>query len=95
MLPLALTTLEKLQKVPPHIWVNAGAGLLVIILGIALVRGALQRMNKWVLLALIIVLCTVLCFNWVWERNEPKFLKPLIDMIAPWFPNRHSFTGHW
>ena len=43
-------------------------------------------MNKFVLFAVIVVVVMVVGFTWVYERNEPKFMTPFIDSIAPFFP---------
>lgn len=93
MLLFAVTTLEKLQRVPLQVWINIGVGFLVLILGVALVRGTLRTMNKYVLAALFCVMFSVTSFTWVYERNEPKFLRPFVDTIAPFFPSK--ITGHW
>lgn len=89
----AVTTLEKMDRIPPQMWINVGVGFLVLILSIALVRGTLRTMNKYVLAALFCVVFTVTSFTWVYERNEPRFLKPFVDTIAPYFPGK--ITGHW
>jgi hypothetical protein len=57
---------------------------------IALIKLA-SRMNKFVLFMIIMVLVLVVGFTWVYERNEPKFLTPLIDGIAPFFPARSHY----
>ncbi len=44
-------------------------------------------MNKFVLGIIILVTLMVLMLTWVHERNEPKFLSPIIDAIAPYVPN--------
>jgi hypothetical protein len=49
------------------------------------------RMNKFVLFAIIAVTVLVVGITWVYERNEPKFLTPLIDTIAPFFPARSHY----
>lgn len=86
MLPLlAATTLEKIQAVPAKFWVNVGLVIFIFIAVIILIKKAAE-MNKVVLSAIVFVLLTSVGFNWVYARNEPKFLTPIIDPIARFFP---------
>ncbi|WP_283395640.1 hypothetical protein [Candidatus Pelagisphaera phototrophica] len=32
--------------------------------------------------------CAIICINWVYNRNEPELLTPVVDMIAPWLPSK-------
>ncbi|MET0262194.1 MAG: hypothetical protein ABW223_04805 [Rariglobus sp.] len=85
MLLLAATALEKMQAVPPKVWLNIALGILILIAAIILIRKAAE-MNKVLLAVIIFVVITGVGFNWVYARNEPKFLTPLIDPIAKFFP---------
>ncbi|WED64189.1 hypothetical protein PXH66_17775 [Synoicihabitans lomoniglobus] len=88
-----MTTMEKLQQVPQRFWVNV---LLVIgggILALILVRHA-ARMNRMVLGTIIAVFICTVCFQWIYERNEPRALTPLINTIAPLLPSKGSFGNY-
>ena len=90
LLLLATTTLEKLQAVPTRFWINT---LFLIVggwLAIMLVRHA-AKMNKMVLTMIIVVALTTVGFQWIYERNEPRFLTPYINIVAPFFPSK----GAW
>ena len=39
-----------------------------------------------VLATIIFIVLTSVGFNWIYARNEPKFLTPYIDPIAQFFP---------
>lgn len=90
---LALTTLEKLQRVPVEFWLKIAMIIAIFVFAILLIRG-LSQMNKVVLTVCIFIVVTVLGFHWIYERNEPSFLTPVIDRIAPFFPSK-STTAHW
>jgi uncharacterized membrane protein YqjE len=90
MLLLATTTLEKLQAVPTRFWINAVIFILGGILAIVLLRHA-ARMNKMVLTMIVVVVLTTVGFQWIYERNEPRFLTPYINLIAPFFPSKNTF----
>ena len=91
MLLLATTTLEKLQAVPTRFWINAAIFIIGGWIAIMLVRHA-ARMNKMVLTMIIVVVMTTVGFQWIWERNEPRFLTPYVNLIAPFFPSKGSFN---
>ena len=86
MLLFAATTLEKLHEVPRQVWLNIGLGVLIFIVGFFILR-AIAQMNKIILCILVAVVLTLVGFNWVYSRNEPAFLTPVVDKIAPFFPS--------
>ncbi len=87
MLSLAVTTLEKLKAVPKPFWINVGIAVLCIVALVYVVR-RLKEMNKIVLIILGTLVFTLVGFNWVYERNEPKFLTPFVDMLATFLPTK-------
>ncbi|MCF7686893.1 MAG: hypothetical protein K9M98_04215 [Cephaloticoccus sp.] len=92
MLLFALTTLEKLQRVPVEFWLRIVMIIAVFVLTIVLIR-SISQMNKVLLTITIFVTITILGFTWVYERNEPKILTPFVDTIAPFFPSKK--TNRW
>jgi hypothetical protein len=90
---LALTTMEKLRHVPVEFWLKLAMIVVVFVLVVLLIRG-ISQMNKALLAAGIFFLVAVLGFHWIYDRNEPRFLTPVIDKIAPFFPSK-STTKHW
>lgn len=93
MLWLAVTTLEKLKEIPTRFWINAGLALLTLAVLILLVRFA-ARMNRFVLAVIVFLVVTVVGFQWVYERNEPKFMSSTIDKIAPFFPKKIQYREY-
>ncbi len=81
----ATTTLEKLQDVPMKVWGNLGMFILIFIASIFVIRKAAE-MNKVVLSVIIFVVISCVGLNWVYARNEPKFLTPIIEPLANFFP---------
>ena len=90
MLNFAVNAVEKLHRVPRENLINLGLGLLVLVVAIVLIKVA-SRINKFVLFTIILVLVLVVGLTWIYERNEPKFLTPLIDSLAPFFPQRPHY----
>lgn len=93
MLWLAVTTLEKLQAVPTRFWVNLAIGLAGFVSLVLLLRFA-AKINKFVLALLIFLMLTVVGFQWIYERNEPSFLTPTIDKVAPFFPSKPEYREY-
>lgn len=91
MLLFALTTLEKLQRVPVEFWLKMVMIVAIFALSIVLLRG-ISQVNKLFLSILVFLVITGLGFHWIYERNEPKFLTPAIEAIAPFFPSKHTTT---
>lgn len=85
MLLLAATALEKMQDVPAKVWLNFAIGILIFFAAVIIIRKAAE-MNKVLLGAVIFVALSTISFNWVYSRNEPKFLTPLIEPLADFFP---------
>ncbi len=90
MLSFAVNTVEKLRRVPRENLINLGLAVLVLIVAVVLIKAA-SRINRFVLFAIILVLVLVVGLTWIYERNEPKFLTPLIDSLAPFFPQRPRY----
>jgi hypothetical protein len=90
MLPLALSAFEKASKVPSSFWLKLFLVFVGLFLAVIVMR-KLMQVNKFIFLAVGIVALVVLGFSWIYERNEPEFLTPLIDRIAPFFPAKGAY----
>jgi hypothetical protein len=84
MLTLAVTAIEAMKTVPTQTWLIMG-GIVAGIIAAAIILPKIFKMNKIVLGVIIVVISSVVFFSWVKQRNEPAFLTPLIDRLAPFF----------
>lgn len=91
MLLLAASALDSVQKLPPSTWMKIGIGLVALIVAIFVVR-KVAKVNKIVLGVIVLVVCSVVFFSWVYNRNEPAFLTPFVSRIAPFFPSAGSYA---
>lgn len=91
MLFLAVTALEKVQTLPPAVWLKIGIAIGAFVLAILLYR-RLMKMNKVIAGIIVFVAGTIVFFSWVYNRNEPKFLTPIVEKIAPFFPSAGAYT---
>ena len=92
MLLLAVTALEKLKTLPPDVWLKIGIGVAVFVAAIFLFK-KVMKMNKIIGGIIAFVVCTVVFFSWVYNRNEPKFLTPIVEKIAPFFPSAGAYNA--
>ena len=92
MLLLAVTAVDKIQTLPPAIWLKIIIAIAAFILTIFLFR-RVMKMNKIIAAVIIFVVGTVVFFSWVYNRNEPAFLTPFVSRIAPFFPSANSYAN--
>jgi apolipoprotein N-acyltransferase len=91
MLFLAATTgLDKIKAVPPAFWWKLGAAVLCLIV-LVIVLQKVAQMNKVVVAVIALVVFTVVGVNWIYERNEPAFMTPIIDKVAPFLPSKGAY----
>jgi glucan phosphoethanolaminetransferase (alkaline phosphatase superfamily) len=91
MLLFAVTAMEKLKTMPPDFWLKVGIGVVAVIVAIFVFR-RVMKMNKIIASIIVFVAVSIVFFSWVYNRNEPKFLTPLVERIAPFFPSAGSYA---
>jgi hypothetical protein len=90
---LAQTTnpaLEKIERIPHAFWLKLAIGVVGLIVFVIVLRKVLA-INKFVMGGVIFIGAGVIWFNWLYYRTEPKFLTPLFDRIAPFFPSAGAY----
>ena len=86
MLLLAVAAVEKVKTLPPETWLKIGIVALSIVVGVFVIR-KLMGANKLIAGVVVLVVGSIVFFSWVYNRNEPKFMTPIIEQIAPFFPS--------
>jgi uncharacterized membrane protein YfcA len=92
MLPFAVSAREKIKQIPPGTWLNIAIAIGAVVGSVILVR-RVAKMNKVVMGVIVFVVGTILFFNWVYYRNEPRMLTPVINKIAPFFPSAGAYES--
>ena len=82
--------MDKLKTIPPQFWWKLGLVMVALVV-VVLVLQKVAGMNKMVLGIIAFVVVTIIGFNWIYERNEPAFLTPIVDKIAGFFPAKNSY----
>jgi len=90
----AATPLEKLHNVSGQFWIKVILAFAALALLVAIFKW-LNGMNRIILVILGCVVLGVFGFNWIYERNEPAFLTPIIDPIANsgFFPTKGAYEN--
>lgn len=89
---LAESAVEKMKTVPPDVWLKIGIFILAIVVVVFVLR-RVMKMNKIIASIIVAVVCTIVFFSWVYNRNEPKFLTPVVEKIAPFFPTAGAYNA--
>jgi hypothetical protein len=84
---LITTIQDAYRQLPESDWLRFAVMLLVLLSVLWLVR-LVSRVNRYVLLGAVMMGALFLFANWVHNRNEPSFLTPVVDVVAPWFPKK-------
>jgi hypothetical protein len=86
MLLLAVAAVDKVKTLPPETWLKIGIAALCVIIGVFVIR-KIMNTNKLIAGVLVFTVTTIVFFSWVYNRNEPAFLTPVVEQIAPFFPS--------
>ena len=86
MLVFAAGAWEKLRQVPSKDLANLGLAILILVVAIFLIKRA-AKMNRIIVIIIGGMTMAVVALTWVYHRSEPKFLSPMVDKIAPFFPS--------
>ena len=81
------TAWEQLKKIPTQTWINLGICILTVVI-IARVWKVLKGVNEFVPYIAVTLASGLIFFYWVYERTEPRFLTPMVDKLAPFFPSK-------
>jgi purine-cytosine permease-like protein len=81
------TLWEMFRSVPRQTWINLGICVLAVVIVVRLWR-ALKRINDFIPYVFAVLAAFLIFFYWIYERNEPRFLTPFVDKLAPFFPSK-------
>lgn len=88
---LAAGALSRLKDIPTDVWKFAAIGV-AIIAALVIILRKLQGANKIWLTIIGVATFAIVGFQWIYNRNEPKFLSPVISKIAPFFPSKVNYN---
>lgn len=90
MILFAASAIDTLKTLPPDTWMKIGIAVASLIIAVVVLR-KLAGVNKIIMGVAIFVVVTVVFFSWIYNRNEPKFMTPIVEKLAPLFPAAGSY----
>ncbi len=87
-----LTVLEKIQHIPLEFWWKLGVAILAIVIVVVALR-KIAQMNKVLLGVIVAVSLSIVGFSWVYERNEPSWATPVVQVLAGFLPSKGKPPG--
>jgi hypothetical protein len=69
--------------------------LLIGVLALSIAIKYTARVNPYVLLAFLIVGSAGVFTSWTYNRNEPEFVTPVIDVLSHWLPQKEQADVHY
>ena len=78
---------EQLQRVPKETWINIAICVIAVVV-IARVWKVLKSINEFIPYIAAVLATLLIFFYWVYDRSEPRFLTPVVDKLAPFFPSK-------
>lgn len=86
MLVLAVEAGQKLHDFPTKNLVYIGLAVLALMAVVSFFKH-LAKIGPLIFIVVGSAALIILAMSWVYNRSEPKFLTPLVDKIAPFFPS--------
>ena len=84
---------DKLSQIPTDFWWKIAIGIAVILAAVFVVR-KVAKTNKVLLGVGAFVFVTIVGFNWIYERNEPKWATPAVNVLSGFLPSKGTVGGH-
>lgn len=76
-----------LKNLPPDFWFKTTIFAIGVALAVLAYR-IYRNSNKILFSIFVAVVMAVIFFNWVYNRTEPKWLTPVVDRLAHFFPTK-------
>ena len=92
LLATATTTADKLRGIPADFWLKALLAIAAFVVALLVLRTVAQ-INKLVLAGVTLFVVTMVGFNWIFERKEPSWATPAVNVIGGFFPSKGSYAA--
>lgn len=83
----ALDWTKVTSKLPPDFLMKTGV-FLGLVLIVVLVIKIFRSSNKIFLSIILACAVGIIFFNWIYNRNEPAFMTPVIEPLSQFFPSK-------
>lgn len=79
--------IDHLRQIPLEFWWKMGLGILAIIAVVHVLR-KIAGMNRLLLAFGVFLAVATVGFHWIYERNEPAWATPAVQLVAGFFPSK-------
>src|SRR5581483_518838 len=66
------SALDRIRQVPTEFSLRIATAIVVVVVGVVLLR-KIAHVNKIVLSIVVALVVSIVGFNWIYERNEPRW----------------------
>ncbi|MBM3851988.1 MAG: hypothetical protein FJ399_02395 [Verrucomicrobia bacterium] len=80
---------DQVRSISKQTWINLAICVLAVVV-IGRVWRGLKKINDFVPYIVAVLAAFLIFFYWVYERCEPRFLTPLVEKLAPFFPSKST-----
>ena len=80
------------KNIPPDFWVKLAIGIAAIVVLVIVLR-KVAKMNKVILTIVVLLILSIVGFNWIYERNEPAWATPVVQWLAEYFPTKGAIKA--
>jgi hypothetical protein len=81
------TALQRLREIPADFWWRI-ALIVGLLIGAVVLARRIAKVDKVFLTVGVFLFATIIGFNWVYERNEPRWASPAVQWLAMFFPTK-------
>ncbi|MBI5690000.1 MAG: hypothetical protein HZC55_07845 [Verrucomicrobia bacterium] len=81
---------DQMKSMPKQTWINLAICIVAVVVIVKVWR-ALKKINEFIPYIAAALAAFLIFFYWVYERSEPRFLTPVVDKIAPFFPSKTTY----
>ena len=85
-LPIAISAIDAGRVIPLQVWWRFALAIGALVVVVCFCRW-IVRVNRVLLLLLILVGGSSLFLGWLRNRDEPRLLTPLMDRLSLYFPS--------
>jgi hypothetical protein len=86
------STADRLREIPSEFWIKIGIGILIIFAAVVILR-KLAKVNKVILTIVVLLVLSIIGFNWIYERNEPAWATPAVQWVSNYFPTKEAIKS--
>lgn len=80
---------ERMRHIPPEFWWKLAIGIIAVMAAVIILR-KVAKMNPLLLSIGLVFGGSMIGMNWIYERNEPKWATPVVQVVAGFLPAKGS-----